>query len=371
MRCTIAGPGVLIAALAAVAASGCGEGSVTRPIDETRTLDHVRPEQTVPVDTRTRMGLNDAPMGAGAEFRHPPMGGAESPAGAPALAWDLPPGWKELAPTPLRTGNFSVPGHDRLECYVTVLPGGGGGVTANLNRWRKQMGLAEMSDADVAALPRMRPVLGADAPLLLMDGTFKGPGMEKAADGFTMAAIALERGGTAIFVKMVGPSADVRAELDGFKSVCLSLRDSRPSAPAATAPQEASPFSWTAPAGWTEGPAKSMRLVTFIPKDAPGVECYVTVLGGAAGGVEANVNRWRGQLHLAPLSADAIASLPTVPVLGRTARMVEIDGGAAGLTGLVCELGAQTVFVKMTGPMDALRGQRAAFVEFCKSLSQP
>jgi len=139
-------------------------------------------------------------------------------------------------------------------------------------------------------------------------------------------------------------------------------------APPATA--DAQGFSWTAPAGWTQGPAKQMRLVTLVPEGAPGVECYVTVLGGAAGGVEANVNRWRQQLHLAPLAADAVKALPTVPVLGREARMAEIDGGTVGMFGLVCELDQQTVFVKMTGPMDSLRAQRGQFVAFCKSLAQ-
>jgi hypothetical protein len=141
-------------------------------------------------------------------------------------------------------------------------------------------------------------------------------------------------------------------------------------ADAPAAASDAAGFTWTAPAGWTQGPAKQMRLVTFVPNDAPGVECYVTVLGGSAGGVEANVNRWRQQLHLAPLSADAVKALPTVPVLGRPAQLAEIDGGAVGMLGLVCELGQQTVFVKMTGPMDSLRAQRGQFVAFCKSLAQ-
>jgi hypothetical protein len=159
----------------------------------------------------------------------------------------------------------------------------------------------------------------------------------------------------------------------------MGLEDGAPSgfhhppltgAEAPPATSDAAGFTWTAPEGWTPGPAKQMRLVTFVPKDAPGVECYVTVLGGAAGGVEANVNRWRQQLHLAPLSADAVKALPTVPVLGRPAQMAEIDGGSVGMFGLVCELGSQTVFVKMTGPMDSLRAQRGQFVAFCKSLAQ-
>ena len=128
---------------------------------------------------------------------------------------------------------------------------------------------------------------------------------------------------------------------------------------------------WTPPQGWIQGPARPMRLVSFSPPENPGVDCYVTVLGGDGGGIAENVNRWRSQLKLAALSDEAVASLPRIRVLGRSAPMVEIDGGALGLYGVVCPLGDETIFVKMTGPTEALRADRATFIEFCKSLSQP
>ena len=128
---------------------------------------------------------------------------------------------------------------------------------------------------------------------------------------------------------------------------------------------------WAAPAGWTRGAAKPMRLVSFSPPEDPRVDCYVAVLGGDGGGLAANINRWRQQLRLVALTDEAIAALPKIPVLGRDVSMVEIDGGAVGLYGVVCPLGTETIFVKMTGPMEALRADRETFIEFCKSLSQP
>jgi hypothetical protein len=137
---------------------------------------------------------------------------------------------------------------------------------------------------------------------------------------------------------------------------------------AAGAPQTAE-FTWKVPEGWTEGPAKQLRVVTFRPDADPRVECYVTILAGAAGGLEANVNRWRQQMRLAPLSGEALATLEVVTVLGREARMVDIDGGAVGIRGLVCELGDRTLFVKMTGPSESLLAERERFLAFCRSLS--
>jgi hypothetical protein len=213
-------------------------------------------------------------------------------------------------------------------------------------------------------------VLDVDAPLLQMDGTFKG------AAGFTMVAVAAERPGASVFVKMAGPAADVAAELERFRALCASLRDTAatppgPENPPAHDPHDPRALRWTAPESWAEAPAKPPRNVTFRPKDQPSVECYVSTLPGGAGGVAANVNLWRQNYRLAPLSDAEIAALPTVPVLGRPAPMVEIDGGAQGMYGLVCELGERTVFVKMTGPKDVLRAERDRFLTFCKSLSQP
>jgi len=358
-------PRAAVALAAALSAAACDARDQRHEITETRTLPEARPEQREVANARMRFAQPSSMDAGGA-----PHGDMPGPTAAGTLlTYDLPTGWKEVPPTPLRSLNFVVPGKAGVvECYVTVLPGGGGGVTANLNRWRKQMALAPVTDADVAALPRVK-VLGVDAPYVEMDGTFTGAGGAAPEPGYTMAAAAMERAGTAYFVKMVGPSAAVRSHLGTFRAFCASLRDG---AAAPAMPQEsddgASAFTWKAPEGWTQGPAKQMRLVTFTPKDRPGVECYVAVLGGAAGGVAANVNRWRQQLNLAPLAADAIAALPKVQVLGREAPMVEIDGGAASMFGLVCELGGQTVFVKMTGPTESLRAERERFVAFCRSL---
>ena len=358
-----------LAALAAavVLAAGCGNGDRQYAITEKRELAEARPQQLVPADTQTRFGRPAAPE---MQSPHGSMGGGMGAPSQPSLAFDLPEGWKEIPAAQFRSPNFAIPAREKLECYVSVLPGGGGGIAPNVNRWRKQMGLAELTDAEVAALPRVK-VLGADAPFVEMEGSFKRAGAQDATPGYTMAAVAAERGGAVVTAKLVGPTEDVRAEIEHFKAMCGSLRSAAPAASAGGEGGESGALTWKAPEGWTQGPPKQMRLVTLNPDGRPGVECYVALLGGRAGGVEANINRWRQQLSLAPLPADAIAKLPTLPVLGRPSPFVEVDGGKLGMYGLVCELDGQTVFVKMTGPMDALRAERDRFVEFCKSLTRP
>jgi hypothetical protein len=354
--------------VAAFAASACDAHDQRVEITETRKL--AEPRENTKTVAGPRQRFMPPTMGSGGSPHGDMSGQGQDLGQAPtSLAFDLPAGWKQVPPTPLRALNFLVPGHDGLECYVTVLPGGGGGVTENLNRWRKQMALAPMTDAEVAGLARLK-VLGVDAPYLEMDGTFSGAGGAAPKPGYTMAAAAMERAGTAFFVKMVGPSAEVRGQLANYRAFCASLRASAPAASADSDGEgfDPSQLKWTAPEGWTQGPPKQMRVVTFNPKDRPDVECYASVFAGSVGGLAANVDRWRQQLSLPPLSAEAVKALPTLSVLGHEARMVEIDAGEQSMYALYCNLGASTLTVKMTGPTAALRAEHDRFVEFCKSL---
>lgn len=131
---------------------------------------------------------------------------------------------------------------------------------------------------------------------------------------------------------------------------------------------------WTAPDGWTKTPPKPMCIVRF---DAGGAECYISILSGAAGGVELNVDRWRRQMGQKPLGAKGVESLTKITVLGTEASLVEVTGvfvshgeSHAGhmLLGVICPLEGDTVFVKMVGPEDKVRAERGNFVSFCESL---
>jgi hypothetical protein len=86
------------------------------------------------------------------------------------------------------------------------------------------------------------------------------------------------------FVKFSGPIDVISRHEKDFDQFVNSVR------------VEGNSPKWTAPAGWTENPAKMMRLVTFLPpdagKDAP--ELYVSE--PFAGSVIENVNRWRKEV---------------------------------------------------------------------------
>jgi len=138
-----------------------------------------------------------------------------------------------------------------------------------------------------------------------------------------------------------------------------------------------SDFAWDVPDGWVQGPSRPMRVATFLAGEDRAVECYVSEVGGG-GGVEANLNRWCGQIGNPPLDQSAAQALPQIQVLGQPAPLLELRGDYHGmrggvrkdsfLLGTIAVTGEQTLFVKMIGPVAQAEDQRQAFVSFCESL---
>ncbi len=101
-------------------------------------------------------------------------------------------------------------------------------------------------------------------------------------------------------------------------------------------------------------------------------------LGGCAGGVVDNINRWRGEMQKQPLSAQDVDRLPRIDVLGQQSPLLEEDGSYRGmggpkvekgmLFGVVCSLSDVTVFIKMVGDAEAMRAAKNDFLKFCASL---
>ena len=137
---------------------------------------------------------------------------------------------------------------------------------------------------------------------------------------------------------------------------------------------------WTfqPPEGWVDLPATAMRDHGWRIGDT-GAECTLVVMGGGAGGLLANVNRWRRQMSLPPIDAAGVAALATRPWLGTEARLVTLEGtyvgmgGAAStpnarLVGLVASLDAGTAFLKLTGPAGVVSAEERRFFALAASL---
>jgi hypothetical protein len=135
-------------------------------------------------------------------------------------------------------------------------------------------------------------------------------------------------------------------------------------------------LQWKTPAGWKEVPAGEMRVASFTVTGADGKHADVSVipLPGEAGGDFSNVNRWRGQVGLPPVSDDELKKLAqSVELAGQPADLYEQDGKSpAGdptrILAVIQRRDGMAWFFKMTGDSQLVADEKSNFVEFLKSV---
>jgi hypothetical protein len=130
------------------------------------------------------------------------------------------------------------------------------------------------------------------------------------------------------------------------------------------------------PAGWSVGPENGMRKATWIVAGPDGskAEIAVTVFPGNVGGLTANVNRWRGQIGLAPANGDDIAASAKPAKVGGIESqrfvMASTDGKKSIDAVMTSHKGA-TWFFKMSGDAAAVAANGAALVAFLAESQLP
>ena len=166
-------PLLSLALLATLGTPGCGKGDKNYEITDVRekkVAGPMAPETTL----AQRLGAEHG-AGNGAEA-------AGDGAGGRMWAYTTPPGWTVLPPRPMRDVGWGVAGNADAECTFSTLPKGGGGLVANVNRWRKQMSLPPLDDAAVQALPK-KTMFGRPATLVELSGKYVGMGGSNALEG--------------------------------------------------------------------------------------------------------------------------------------------------------------------------------------------
>ena len=121
----------------------------------------------------------------------------------------IPKTWVATAPNPMRKGSGSITQTDgsKAEIAVTVFPGDVGGDTANVNRWRGQLGLEKVSDEKIKS---------DQSPINV--GNLAGRVYQLAsADGKKLTtAVILPKNNATWFFKLTGDTAIVSTEKESF-----------------------------------------------------------------------------------------------------------------------------------------------------------
>ncbi len=336
----------------------------------------------------------------------------------PSVTWKLPAGWQELPASQMRVGHFAISGTDGQNAQLTIIPlgGMGGGDLENVNRWRGQVGLSRIDEAE---LERMAvPVMVGSAQGRLFDFAGKTPDGDKPA---RMTAAILHREGTAWFFKLLGDDQLVAAQkpamIEFLKSIAFgapspatamvadsSLPDGHPPVPSSTpaaaaglpdghppitppaAPTAPAPAAvpavpavpgtaeseWKLPAGWKELTPGTFQKARFLAAEnsAGKAEATISILAGTGGGDLANVNRWRGQVGLAPITEAELTQTATmVEADGKPARVVDMTGanGQQRIIAVIAAGEGETTFYRLSGHPDLVGAQRETFLDFVKS----
>jgi len=135
---------------------------------------------------------------------------------------------------------------------------------------------------------------------------------------------------------------------------------------------------WTVPEGWNEAPGDGVSIAAFeVSSDGNrSIRTTVSVLGG--GDLLANINRWRGQLSLAPWSREELAkSTRVVSVGGIDGTLVELSGTfkkpgqpekPGSTLGVIVPRRGQSWFFKLTGDVELAKREKANFEAFVQSV---
>lgn len=141
---------------------------------------------------------------------------------------------------------------------------------------------------------------------------------------------------------------------------------------------------WTIPAGWTEQPARAMRVATYtVPgKGSDAGECGVFYFGKSQGGTaEDNIARWTSQFEGSPKAKTSVEMVSGLKIhrvetggtyLAPSGPMMQSQGKKPGyrLIGAIVEAPEGLVFFKCTGPAATIAGNERAFDGLVKSIQK-
>ena len=178
-----------------------------------------------------------------------------------------------------------------------------------------------------------------------------------------------------LFLFIILPGCDSNKYVQSYrtpkKDFGLSLQQQRPLAKENS--KITTNLTWDLPKDWVPSTGHSMRLASFDVPFSNGVgDLSIVSLGGSSGGLLANVNRWRGQVDLNPISESDILTVSTVgeSKMGafRIFKMINDLNTQSAIIAAVLPTGDKTFFIKLTSSKDGILELQTVFEKFCSSI---
>lgn len=140
-------------------------------------------------------------------------------ASGPALTWTTPAAWTAGPERAMRKATLLIPGEagaPGAEIAVTAFPGDVGGNLANVNRWRQQLALPPIGEAELGAALQHLHVGQLHVDVVELIGT--------AAPAQRVIGAIVPHAGATWFFKLTGPDALVAREKQNFLAFLQTVR---------------------------------------------------------------------------------------------------------------------------------------------------
>lgn len=171
------------------------------------------------------------------------------------------------------------------------------------------------------------------------------------------------------------PSSQMPPQMDQNNSGAAPMGMVPGMAPAASSRE----IQWVVPKGWVEQAPSAMRVGSFLVSGENGQKADVSIipLSGMAGGDLSNVNRWRDQIELAPISEQELSQkIEKLSVNGNQVKLVNFSSDKAlienkykkRVLAAIYPQGERTWFFKMMGEDSTVQKALPSFKKFLESV---
>ncbi len=300
-----------------------------------------------------------------------------SPHGMAAISGNagaVPANWEAQPPSQMRQASFLVKGDKGavVDVSLVTLGASASNVLDNVNRWLGQLGQAPIDSAKLVQMSEHLTTLMGDVTVVDLAGL--PAGADPAKDGRIIAAMVGSESGT-LFFKMRGNAELAEAQKPEFKkwvtAVCSAQKVATQKDDLSMPLNEPKPqIEYKTPAGWTEVPASSMRYASFNAAAPNGskIDISVVTFPGDGGPDSDNVNRWRQQIGLPPISDAQVQEL-VVPLNGDAEfSTLDMTSEDSRVIAAWTRRDGRSWFFKMSGPAPALEAEKTKFIEFIRSV---
>jgi hypothetical protein len=139
------------------------------------------------------------------------------------FTYAVPEGWTQMPPSQMILLSFDAgtPPNLIAECSISAFPGDVGGRLANINRWRRQVGLGPTTEDVAASMVKELMVSGMDA----WQVDFTGPdGNGVNGNALRVIVTVVFKDGQSWFFKLSGNDSAVQEEVDSYATFLESVK---------------------------------------------------------------------------------------------------------------------------------------------------